>query len=359
MNLLRLARAGAVAVLCVCVWPGHAEITKSVHLESDPSGASIALVVGSKREVIGATPLDYRAEFHSEMSVLRFVASKAGYVARELEITPKDDRILIRLVGKPLTASPKSISEPGLRQLQERLNPTLERVVRDALKVQTPFTVDVARELRVESLDAKTYLVVPILVTQAPASFHHIGAENGEIFLVELWAQLGDAFAMPLARATTRTPGLEGIVLEVDYSMAQRGLDVAFRSESSVEMVCQPGTTMKSVWNSCATQQSVQDYNAQTHSWTSRMQCAGGFVSQPAYDPCATRVPVTHMSFVADPQASFSNAKTKARYVGSISALAVGTHAQDVYGKIGAVLIDTHGAVMTHHGALPASLLPK
>jgi hypothetical protein len=189
-------------------------------------------------------------------------------------------------------------------------------------------------------------LVVPVSVGHAPADYRRVGAGNAQAFLEDLWSQLGDGFALPLVQAARKVKGINGIVLDVDYSHVQSGFGVGFRMESNVEMECQPGTKMQSVYVGCATRESYGT------------ECVAGSVTRQVFDPCASKVPITHTRLVTDPTVSFAQAKSRARYVGSLVAFGKAVHAKDVYEQIGAVLTDNNGSVLARHGDLPASLAP-
>lgn len=359
MKRRRQRRAIFLVALAMSVRPLNAQVYKDITVESNPPGAVIEMLVGTKREPIGQTPLTYRAEFHSEISVLRFSARKPGYVAREFEVTGKDDRVVIQLQDRSFTTPPAELNDPELRKMQEQMVVATERVIRDALKEQSPFEVDVVRKTEVQRIDGSAYLVVPVTVGHAPADYRQIGTGNAQTFLADLWSQLGDGFAFPLVQAARKVKGIDGIVLDVDYSHAQSGFGVGFRMESNVEMQCQPGTKTQQVYNSCATTRMGRSYNAQTHDWeSSGTECVGGWVTTQVFDPCASRVPVTHATLVTDPKVAFAQAKSKVRYVGSLNAFGTATHAKDVYGHIGAVLTGVNGDVLARQGDLPTALVP-
>jgi hypothetical protein len=338
----------------------RAEVVKDIRIESDPPGAIVEMLVGTKREPVGQTPLTYRAEFHSEISVLRFSARKPGYVAREFEVTGKDDRVMVHLKERSFTTSPAKLNDPGLQKLQEQLVAPTEKVVREALRKQEPFEVDLAREIQVQRIDGDAYLVVPLAVGHAPVDYRQVGAGNAQAFLADLWNQLGDGFAVPLVQAERKVEGLKGIVLDVDYSRVQSGFGVGLRVESNVEMQCQPGTKTQTVFDPCATRRMGRTFNAQTGVWESsgQLECVGGMVTKLVFDPCASRVQVTKTTIVADPKVTFGQAKSKARYVGSLRAFGTAAHAKDVYERIGAVLTDNNGGTLARQGDLPTSLVP-
>jgi hypothetical protein len=320
----------------------------------------VEMIVGTKREPIGQTPLTYHAEFHSEISVLRFSARKPGYMAREFEITGNEDRAMIQLQERSFATSPAELNDPELRQTQEQMVVAIEKVVRDALQEQSPFEVDVARKIEVRRIDDRVYLVVPLTVGHAPADYHQVGAGNAQSFLADLWSQIGEGFALPLVQAARKAKAINGIVLDVDYSHAQSGFGVSFRMESNIEMECQAGIKSQSAYDSCASREPVQTYNAQTHDWTSSgSKCVGGTVIRQVYDPCVRKIPVTHTALVSDPKVSFAQAKSRVRYIGSLNAFGTAAHAKDVYGQIGAVLTDNKGGVLAQKGDLPKALVPS
>jgi hypothetical protein len=326
-----------------------AEVVKDIRVESEPPGAIVEMLIGTKREPVGQTPLTYRAEFHSEISVLRFSARKPGYVAREFEVTAKDDRVTVHLEERSFTTSPAKLNDPELRKMQEQLAAPTAKVAQEALERQEPFEVDLAREIQVQRIDGDAYLVVPLAVGGVPADYRRLGAGNAQEFLADLWSQLGDAFAMPLLQVERKVEGLKGIVLDVDYSRVQSGFNVGTHFESNVEMQCQPGTKVQSVYNPCA---------KQVRGSSGEVECVGDMVPRLVFDPCATRVPVYQSKLVVDPNVSFAQATAKARYVASLRLLRTATSAKDVYERIGAVLTDNNGGVLVRRGDLPPSLIP-
>jgi len=329
-----------------------AQVAKDIRIESQPPGATIELLVGTKRELIGQTPLTYHAEFHSEISVLRLSAAKPGYLAREFELTGKDDHAMIELQERSFAASPAELNDPELRKMQEQMVAAIEKVIRDALKEQSPFEVDVAKNIAVQRIDGSAYLVVPVSVGHAPADYRQVSAGNAPAFLADLWSQLGEGFALPLMQAARKVKGINGIVLDVDYSHAQPGFSAGLRMKSNVEMECQPGTKMEQEWDPCATQN-------ETYEVTGLPKCKGGYVTSMVFDPCASKAPVTHTALAIDPTVSFAQAKSKARYFGNLQAFGTAAHAKDMYEQIGAVLTGEDGSVLARHGDLPASLVPS
>lgn len=336
-----------------------AQLVKEIHIDSQPPGATIEMLVGARRQPVGQTPLTYTAEFHSEISVLRFSASMPGFEPREFEVAGKDDHVLIQLQERSFTTPPAELTDPALQKMQEQMVTAVEKIMRDALKQQSPFQLDLAKKIELHRIDGNAYLVVPLTVEQVPADYRQVGAGNAQAFLAELWNQLGDNFALALVAAARKVNGISGIVLDVDYSHMQSNFSVGFHQQSTVEMVCQTGTKMQAVYDSCASRRPVQYYNAQTHDWyTSGTECVGGTVYRPVVDYCAYKIPVTRTKFVADPTVSFAQTKSKAKYIGTLEVFGTATHAKDVYSRISTILTDSKGRILVRQGDLPPSLLP-
>jgi hypothetical protein len=325
-----------------------AQVSKDIRIDSGPPGALIETLVGTHHEPAGQTPATYHAEFHSEASVLRLLVRKPGYLAREIEISAKDDHVSVQLQQRSFTLAPSKLSDPELRKLEEQLAVPTERAVWTGLNVQAPFEVDLAREIQVQRIDGDVYLIVPLLIGAAPAEYRRVGSGNATAFLADLWNQLGGAFAMPLAELARKAAGVKGIVLEADYSYVASGFGVGFQVESHVEMECQAGMKSQTVWDPCASTRIVSNIS----------ECVAGLVPKPVYDPCLSKAPVTHTALLADPKVAFAQAKSKVRYVGKLSAFGTATEAKDIYGHIGVVLTNGNGGVLMREGDLPAALVP-
>lgn len=355
--LQRLTWRGALAALCLVIPMAivQAAVVKTLKIDSVPAGAEVFLLQGSKETRIGTTPFRYSAEFHSEVSVLRLMARKAGYEPKQVEIKAGEDRAVIRLSGRAFAAAPKGIQDPRLRSLQASLVPAIEKVAPQALKVQQPFQLDLPGAIRVQKVGPRVYLVVPVTLLSGPHEFNEIGARDGDAFLRELWSQLDGTLAAPLAQAARDAGGLDGILLDAEYSHLQRGFNVGVKTESHIEMECQAGMREQQVFDTCASQTMVSHYDATLQEYVSEMQCQSGMVSRSVYDACATRVPVTHTELVADPQVLFDRAKSTARYTVGMKALLSGGSPQDVYGKIGATLKDKDGNVIAGNGDAPGN----
>lgn len=345
----------AVGMLClgVLLESARAELLKAVKINSTPSGADVFLLQGSKETRIGTTPFSYQAEFHSEISVLRVMIRKAGYQPKQAEISAHESSILIKLSGRSFTVAPKDIDDPGLRRIQQGIAPAAEAIAAAALKRQQPFQMDLPGGIRAQKLAARVYLVVPITLLGGPREFNEIGARNADLFLYRLWAQLDGVLAAPLAKAAKNVPGLDGILLDAEYSHLQRGFNVGVKTQSRVEMECQGGMKPQMVFDNCASRDMESHYDSVTGTYTSEFVCRGGMVSREVYDPCATRVPVTYTDLVADPQVMFDRANSKARYVAGVTALLGSGSEKDAYGKITATLKDKDGRVIAKHGNGP------
>lgn len=348
----------SMVLLVVCA-PTAAQVSKEIQLESDPPGAAVMHVVGTRRDLIGTTPTKYRLEFHSEMSIVSLEFSKAGYETRSVDVSAKDTRLKVQLTAKRLTPDVASIADPKLRSLQEQVNPAIASVVREDFKNQGEWQLDVAGVGRLVRVGDKIYLALPFTITHAPQEFSEIGRANADQFLSSLWAPLGAGVALPLSRRLARLEALHGLVLDVDYSGAQAGFGGGVATETRIDMECQAGMVEKPVFDSCATHQSVSHYDAQSHNTWYTYECAPGTAMRPVLDPCATRVPVSRSQLVANPQVTFEAARSKVRFVVTVTDCTRASSATQLYSNVGGILIDETGDVIAKHGKLETPLIPK
>ena len=160
---------------------------KQVDFISDPPGAEVYLLLGTKQESLGTTPLKYQADFHSDMSILRFAIKKPGYKAETIEVNAQQDKVTVSLTPQGFAAAPGIISDPVLSSLQARVSPSIDRTLRERLPGKGPYECDVAGPVRVARLDDNVFLVLPMTMTKGnkPPTGHE------EEFLKLVWDQLG------------------------------------------------------------------------------------------------------------------------------------------------------------------------
>lgn len=334
----------------------NAEVIKKLRIESSPSGAEVFLLRGSRKEKLGTTPISYKAEFHSKVSILRMAISKPGYDDKKIDVSAKQSRIKVKLDGKAYAATSKTIGDPGLRALQGRLKPAIERVMPRALTHQQPFKFDVAGAVHVLKIPVtdQTYLWVPMEVSDVPKSMKKVASGNAKEFLRGLWIQLGDALALPLGKAITNERAVEGVLLVVDYGQVRGGFEVGVRAETRYEMQCRPGVVTRSVYDNCASR------STETRRYGNNVEtvsvCKPGFVMRQVNDPCATRVPVARTEFKADPRAVTDKRNSRAIYILPHDLFETKASAEQIYPKINALLTDENGKALAGNAYLTSIL---
>jgi hypothetical protein len=314
---------------------------KDLQFESVPSGAEVYLLQGTRQEFLGTTPLKYEAEFHSEMSILRFALKKSGHKAQTVEVNAQQDRVVVKLTSQGFAANPSAINDPILRSLQERLAPTIDRTLPKLLAARSPYEFDLAGPVRVTRLDDKILLILPIELGKPKDKISPTAQGQNEVFLKMLWDQFGQNMVIPLAKAVRSERLLNGIVLDLGYSLVRHGFEVGSHMESRTEMQCVPGTEMRSIYNYCLTMRGTT--------------CVGGLEMQPVYDPCLTKVPVKYMEWKADPKATTVSIKSRARYVFPIELIELAGEQDKVFSQLGIQMTNERGEIVIKRGFIPSS----
>ena len=327
MASARIVSVLIFAFLLTAAAASYAEVIKNVRLESDPPGASVALLVGTKHEIIGKTPINYRAEFHSEMSVLRLSFELPGYSPQIIELSASQSHAFIKFERRKLAATPASMTDANLRSIQEQIGPIIERVLPGLLKTSSDSTLDVDGLVRVDRLDDKIYLIVPI--SAANKDLSTMGAERW-------WDETGRHVITGLDGNLSGLPTIAGIVLILHGGAVQHQFGVSSHIENTVEMECVPGT----------------DYREQPCMYGEN--CPTGYKTIAVYNPCQTRVPVTKSTVKVDPSASTVQSHASIYYVATYDA--VGKPMDRSFAKIGVLQVAPGGGRVFTQGTLPNGL---
>jgi len=346
-----------IVLLSLGIWisSSRAEVVKELRIESAPAGAEVFLKQGERETPIGKTPLTYKAEFHSEISILRMVFRKGGYQELLLEVSAKQDKVVANLAPRGIAANPTEHKDPELRAIQQRLNPLLNQTVPGMLEAKGPFDFDLAGPIRVARMDKKVFVVVPVALGSSKVSLKESGKARQEELLKAVWNQCGGSLAIPLARKLQGQAGIDGIVLDVAFNEQRYLFGVESRVETRVEMQCVPGNRMQQVFDACARRR-METYRDPSGIYSTRdAGCEGGYVTRPVYDPCASKIPVTKSEVKVDPRAGVTRDQARARYILPLALIGQGATAEKLYEKVGVQLTDAKGTQIMGKGNLPAA----
>ena len=348
--------------IALTAWVSVAEaaVVKDMQFESVPSGAEVYLLQGTRQESLGTTPLKYQAEFHSEISILRFAVKKPGYKAQTIEVNAQQDRVVAKLTSQGFAAGPNTINDPMLRSLQERLAPIIDRTLLELLTSRGPYEFDLEGPVRVTKLDDKILLILPIELGKPKDKINPAAQGQNEMFLKMVWDQFGPSMVIPLSKAVHSESLLNGVILDLRYSRVHRGFEVSSRMESRIEMECIPGTETRQVYNPCL-RRKIETYYSMGQMMTRDAGCEGGYQPQMVYNPCITKGPVTHTEVKIDPKSTTMPAQSRAQYVFPIELLEVASEQEKVYPQLGILLTNEKGEIVIKRGFIPSSLprIPK
>ncbi len=275
---------------------------------------------GKKRTLLGTTPFEYQARFHSEISVLRIEVMKEGYKTLPTKLSAKQDEFTFRLLTRSSGLAAETVKDVRLRNIQKRINPVIDSMIPLLIKEAGLGNDDVGL-LRIAGMGTQAYLVVPLKLGKDKISAK-VRRETG-IFVNEIWEKAGSVLLGPLAAEIQKEGGLDGIVLNVDYSELKSTFQVNSRVETRVEMECQGGYVQKQVWDYCArrVQEVEYYYDSSGHMQTRNAgtKCEGGMISKSVFDQCAFKAPITKSTVKSDPRTTISKDQYSVRYIHSFS----------------------------------------
>lgn len=346
MRVQRLALLGPSLALLTLVWcempPVYAAVQKTLTLDSEPRGAQVFLRQAGRETLLGTTPFDYQAEFHSEQSILRFVFKKPGHKPVTLEVQSNRNPVLAKFEQVKITASPDSHQAPRLRGLQEKLNPTLDKEIPTLLGADPELETELTEPIRVADFDGEPGLMIRLTVGRVKGIAGDAGSSRQEGALKALWARLGKTLVLPLAAHLREQHELRQIALRVGFSEQRILFGVDAKLETTVEMQCVGGNEY---WTE---PDFVCDYKG----------CNTRLVNKSRYNPCLQKVPVTKTEMKFNPQSQSIRDQANAYYVLPFSLLEK-EEAQDtekLYDKIGVLLTDSTGKLLKQQGTVPKSL---
>jgi hypothetical protein len=344
----------ACTIASVFLWsaPAPASGNRNLEFTSDPPGAEVFLLQGTRKLSLGTTPLDYPAEFHSAVSILRFRIQKPGFEPATVEVGAGRTKVATKLSRRRLVADSSALSDPALRSLQARIAPGVEAALARVPASKGSLRCDVAPPVRLVTLEQGTYLIVPAHLEGKDVCGSRTSLQKSQRDVRMIWEQVGSGIVVPLAVSIRGQDAKIGIVLDMDCAQAQADFSVSSSLETSLEMECFPGMVQKEVWDYCAHKDPDPSYPGDFTRW----KCRGGFVTQSVHDPCAYKRPVTRSSVKATPLATIGTAKRKVQFVISQGIVEKAAGNKDIYDLMGRLLTSESGEPILRQGDLPSNL---
>jgi hypothetical protein len=349
-------------VLTAWISAVQAAVVKDLQFESVPPDAEVSLLQGTRQESLGTTPLTYQAEFHSDISILRFVVKKSGYKTQTIEVDARQKKVVVKLTSQGFAADPGTINDPMLSNMQARLAPAIDRTLSKKLAVKGKYSLELASPVRVARLDDKNLLILSMTLGTTKSNTTPIVQGQHEESLRSIWGQLGPKLMMPLGVAVRSERQLHGIVLDLDCSRPHHSFKVSSRMESRTETECVPGTEMRQEYNPCLRHRMNTYYDASLGRVVTREGgCEGGYETKSVYNPCLTKVPVTRTQVKIDPKATTVAFQSRAQYVMSMELIKLAGTQDEGFSRLGVLLTNEQGEIVIKRGFVPSSLprIPK
>jgi hypothetical protein len=329
---------GMFIVLSVQALPALAEITKDIKIDSKPEGAEVYSPEGTRNRLLGKTPFVYRAEFHSEISVIRLLLKKNPFKDATIEVSAKQDHIMVTFEAQEYAMKPELQKDAHLRRIQESINPVINQAVPQFLEAQQGTEFELSRPVAVVSVEGNTVLLVDLSLVRVKNEIKGSGKERYDQLSEALWEELRTRLAMPLVKKVRSVPEITGIIMRVGLDEQRHLFSIDRRIEQTVEMKCMPGTRTEYRFEYRGTQLVQVPYTV--------------------YDPCLNKVPVTRREMKLDPHAGVSRDQTSVLYVLSREATKSDISSKSFYDKLGILVTNSKGDQLKRSGSIPTAFVP-
>lgn len=331
---MRVLIIAAFIVISVKALPALAEITKDIKIDSEPEGAEVYSPEGTRNRLLGKTPFVYRAEFHSEMSVIRLILKKKPFRDAAIEVSTKQDHVMVTLQVQEYAMNPDRQKDELLRRIQKSINPIINQAVPQFLETQQGTEFELRKPVAVITVDGSTVLLVDLFLAKMGNEIKGTGKERYDQLSEALWEELGTRLAIPLLKKVRSVPDITGIVLRVGFDEQRYLFSVNRRIEERIEWICVAGTR-----------------------YEFQLQIGGGYRMVPVYDPCHHREPVTRREMKLDPHAGVSKDQASVLYVLSTEAIRSDVSLKSLYDKLGILVTNSKGDQLKQNGSIPTALV--
>lgn len=246
----------------------RAVVTKVITITSSPERAEVKQLKGSRKIVIGKTPLEHEASFHSEKSLLRFEVSKQGFEPQVIKVNALETTQYVKLEKLTEVARSEDMKDATASVLQEKAEEIIKAAIADYRgKAGTSALVFYAK-IKFSRQSGDYSLLIPIDLGDVVIS---------ETLAKKTWQTLYEPFIYPLSSALNKRLGPTKI--RISATSSKDNIDFAPKTSEieTVSMECQGGMTTKYVTT-----------------WDNRT------TTMRVWDPCAYRLPVTFTQEVID-----------------------------------------------------------
>ena len=329
-----------------------ASIVKKITIDSVPQGASVFLKRSRREVLIGKTPLDYSAKFHSKKTLIRLLVKKQGYENFQTMIRADQNKVIAELTRlrtemslKNLGLSPSAYPDVKLQHAQTKLNSWLNKILPTLYLKDGMFGYDFSKPISVKFVESDVYVVFPVLVTKFKHTFRGSNKEKERQILNALWLQFGETIILPLLETLEEEGLFEGIVLDVSLSVPDYQFGVKAGYRNKLVPHCVPGYVPGMVLDSCASRNYKGGY------------CVSGYRQGMVYSPCAQMTTIDIKKLQVDPNAETRNRTVHAKFIVPRNFVEKEMALDRLYEQIGVLLENERGEQLVAHGYLPASIL--
>jgi len=350
-----------IALLLLGLWAldAQAVVLKKLLIETIPSGAEAFLLQGTRKVPLGTTPLEYEAEFHSQISILRMLIKKTGYRDLTLEVSASQDKVVAGLESLGISEDPTFHKDPNLRKIQEQINPIIDRIVPELLEDLKQMDNNLAGLISVTSAQDNIFLVVPIAIENLRDEVKGTGKTRREMLLKSLWGQLGESIAIPLARKLREHGGITDILLQVKINENRYVFSALPTLESNVTMECVPGYKTQQVlqFRQIPQYEYYTDNRGMGYNRLTGYRTESYMVPQQVFDPCISRRPVTKAVPKFGPKVNVVKDQAVATFILPLKILERNLTPEKLYEELTILLINSKGEQLEHQGSRPIPIL--
>jgi hypothetical protein len=337
----------------------QAVVLKKLRIETNPSGAETFLLEGTRKVPLGTTPLEYEAEFHSEISILRMLIKKTGYSDFTLEVSASQDKIVAALESLGISEDPNFHKDPNLRKIQEQINPIIDRIIPELLEHLKQMDSNLAGHISVTAAQDDIFLVVPVVIENLKDEINGTGKSRREMLLKALWGQLGGSIAIPLARKFREHEGITGILLQAKIDENRYVFSTLPTLESNMKMVCVAGYRTQQVLQlrQIPQYETYSDNRGMVYQRLTGYRTESYIVPQQVFDPCISRRPITTVVPKFGPKVNVVKDQAVATFLLPLKILERNLTPEKLYEELTILLINSKGEQLEHQGSRPIPIL--
>ena len=281
-----------------------ASVTETIFIKSSPVGADVYLLKGNRQTLLGKTPLNIDIKFRSKYSIKRILLKKDGYNNLEKEISLDKSDYSFNLASRSFFRDSETIDNPALKKLQTQINNKLRSGLLLLFSKSKQYKFNI-KDVHVDNKNNEIALNIPLNLIYLGKIKEPSNKSEASSLSESVWSVLENRFIKISNNTLINIPDIKQVNIIVNTSVKASSFSVGFKPENVMEMVCEAGTVMTAVHDSCASRRTETERYG--NNMYTRQVCIPGTVMRPVHNSCAKRVPKAKTVFKSNPNIKFGN----------------------------------------------------